>query len=76
MNSGKLLLGILIGAVAGTAAGLLLAPEKGAQLREKIAEMSEDYLSSISDNFDDLLENVSSKISQLKKDAAEITGKK
>ncbi len=76
MNSGKLLLGILIGAVAGAAAGLLLAPEKGSDIRDKISDLSEEYLDSISDKFDDLFENMSSKIGQLKNEASGFSGKK
>lgn len=76
MSSGKLFLGILIGAAAGVAAGLLLAPEKGSDTRERIADMSEDYLEAVKDKFDDLFENMSSKIGQLNKDVSEATRKK
>jgi gas vesicle protein len=76
MSSGKVLLGVLIGAVAGAAAGLLLAPEKGSETRERIAEMGEDYLELVKDKFDDLYENMSSKIGQLKKDFEAVTEKK
>jgi gas vesicle protein len=76
MNAGKILLGILIGAIGGAAAGLLLAPEKGSDTREKIAELSEDYLESVKDMFDDLFENMASKVGQIKKDISGLAEKK
>ncbi len=70
MSTGKVLLGVLLGAVAGAAAGILLAPEKGTDTREKLTEMSEEYLDSVKDKFDDLLENISDKVGKIKKDVA------
>lgn len=36
MNSGKIALGILAGALAGTVLGVLFAPAKGSDIRKKI----------------------------------------
>ena len=70
MSSGKILLGVIVGAVAGVAAGMLLAPEKGSVARERIAELSEDYLDLVKDKLDDLFDGLSSKINQLKRDVS------
>ncbi len=70
MSTGKVLLGVLIGAAAGAAAGLLLAPERGVDTREKLTEMSEEYLDTVKDKFDDLLDNISEKVGKIKKDVA------
>ena len=76
MNSGKILLGVLIGAAAGVLAGVLIAPGKGSETRDKLAEMSEDYLDSFRDRFDDMLENMSTKFEQIKKDVYKVAEKK
>ena len=38
----KILLALLAGAVAGLAIGILIAPGKGSETREKIADLAED----------------------------------
>ena len=42
-TTGKFLFGFIAGAIAGTAIGLLLAPEKGESTRKLISEMIEEY---------------------------------
>jgi gas vesicle protein len=76
MNSGKILVGILIGAVAGGIAGILMAPEKGSATRDKIADISEEYIETVKDKFDELLENLSERIGQVKKDVYRTADKK
>ncbi|MFI5148165.1 MAG: YtxH domain-containing protein [Bacteroidia bacterium] len=41
-NTEKVLLALLAGAVAGLAVGILIAPGKGSETREKIADLAED----------------------------------
>lgn len=76
MNSGKLLLGIIIGAAAGVLTGILIAPEKGAETRDRLAEMSEDYLDTFRDSFDNILDNMNSKFEQIRKDISKVAEKK
>ena len=48
-NSGKIILGLLGAAAAGVAIGMLLAPEKGSEIRRRIGEKAGDLASRISD---------------------------
>jgi gas vesicle protein len=45
----KVILGIIGAAAAGAAIGMLLAPEKGSDLRQKIKESAQDWASHIAD---------------------------
>lgn len=46
-NSNKVILGLLGAAVAGLAIGILLAPDKGGEIRKKIADRANDIASRI-----------------------------
>jgi gas vesicle protein len=59
MNSGKLFLGVLGGIAAGAVIGILFAPDKGSEIRSKIVKQGEDYLDSIKDRFNTLLDSIS-----------------
>lgn len=45
-NSNKIILGLLGAAAAGVAIGILLAPDKGGEVRKKIADKASDWASS------------------------------
>jgi gas vesicle protein len=47
----KVLLGIVGAAAAGVVIGMLVAPDKGSELRKKIKENASDWAGSISDLF-------------------------
>lgn len=46
-SGGNVILGTLVGAAVGFAAGILLAPAKGAETRENLADKSDDLKDSI-----------------------------
>jgi gas vesicle protein len=48
MNS-RVIIGFLVGAVVGSALGILLAPDKGSETRKKIIEKGNDIGDSISE---------------------------
>jgi gas vesicle protein len=61
MNSGKVILGALAGLTAGALIGILFAPDKGSESRSKIVKKGEDYLDSVKQKFNSLLDNISGK---------------
>lgn len=63
-NKNKVLLGILGAAAAGVAIGLLIAPEKGKDIRKKIKQTAGDWADTVSHLFhrgERELENVKDK---------------
>ncbi len=51
-NGGKTLLALLGGALAGAAAGLLLAPKKGEEVRKKISEKAKNLSGDLSQSWE------------------------
>jgi gas vesicle protein len=64
MKTGKVLLALLGGAAAGLAIGILFAPAKGSETREKLM-----------DGFDDLTDNLRGKANDIKDKVAENVNK-
>lgn len=66
MKAGKILLGILSGAAAGAAVGMLFAPKKGSETRRQIADRSNDVVSGTKNKFSGLVDGVNSKFDSIK----------
>ena len=75
MKPGKVVLGIIAGAAAGVALGVLLAPEKGSNLRNKISKRGEGYLDNIKTMFDSFLDTLSESLESVKGDAEDLIEK-
>lgn len=73
MKTGKILLGVLAGVAAGALLGILLAPEKGSETRKKISQKGEDYSENLKTKFNEFLDGVSEKISDVKLKTNEFT---
>ena len=48
-NSSKIILGLLGATIAGVAIGMLLAPDKGSEIRKKIGEKAGDLATRVGD---------------------------
>lgn len=48
-KNGKIILGVLGAAAAGAVIGLLLAPDKGSDLRKKISKAAEEFAGNVTD---------------------------
>jgi gas vesicle protein len=77
MNSGKVILGALAGLAAGALIGVLFAPDKGSESRGKIVKKGEDYLDSVKNQFNSLLDNIAGKFNGGRVEVSDIkeTGK-
>lgn len=67
MNTGKVLLGVLVGLAAGTVLGIFLAPEKGSVTRKNLKRKGEYLVGSAKDKLDEMRNNVSDKFEDAKK---------
>lgn len=58
-DNSKVLVGLLVGLAAGTALGLLFAPEKGSETRDRLGQSLKDLGDSIKDKAVDEINNLS-----------------
>ena len=69
MSSSKIITGVLIGAVAGAVLGILFAPEKGSDTREKIRRKGADLKDNLKSRINDLVDGIADEIENAKIDA-------
>jgi gas vesicle protein len=72
MISGKVVIGAMAGIAAGALIGVLFAPDKGSDIRNKIAKQGEDYLDSRKGKFNSLLDSIAGKFDGGKADISDI----
>ena len=71
MSSGKILLGVLAGVAAGALLGVLFAPDKGWNTRKRISKKADDYVEDLKDKFSEFLETISEKIEEAKEEVTD-----
>jgi len=71
-SSSKIILGILGAAAVGVAVGMLLAPEKGSELRNKVKNTANDFAGTISDLFAETKNELSGLTKKAKAKAGEM----
>jgi gas vesicle protein len=76
MSTGKVVLGLVAGFAAGALAGVLFAPAKGSKTRKRIVRKGEDYVDSMKDQMDELLESVTNKFDKVKSEVVDFADKK
>lgn len=75
MSRGNMVIGALAGVAAGALLGLLLAPEKGSKTRKKLAKLKSRSAEEVSDKVDDIIHSATEKFEALKKEAFKMRDK-
>jgi len=75
MRKSTFILTTISAAATGVALGMLFAPDKGEQTRDKLSKKSHEYADYASDWFDELVEAVSQSIDQAEEETADLVDK-
>ena len=75
MSSGKILLGVLAGIAVGATLGILFAPDKGSKTRKKIREKGDEYADELGEKFNDFISSVSEQFEKVKEETTRIAKK-
>ncbi len=71
MNSGKVILGVLAGLAAGALMGVLFAPDKGSESMSRITKKGDEYLNSVRERFNSILDAISGQFNGGKVEASD-----
>lgn len=74
MSQSKVVLGVLGAVVAGIAIGILIAPEKGSEMRKKVRKTTGDWADSLGQIFNKTKEEVEELTSNIKRNKDMPTG--
>jgi len=75
MKTSKLIAIVLLSAAAGAVAGLLMAPESGAETRKKIKKRAQQFGDMVKDKMDEFSDTISQKYASVRKEAEDILEK-
>ena len=75
MSTGKVLLGVLAGAAAGTLLGILFAPEKGVTTRKRILDKGVDYEDDLKYYFYEFMDSLKGKAETAKEEGKDLIDK-
>ncbi len=68
MDTGKIVAGALVGVAVGVVCGILFAPDKGSDLRKKVAMKSSDYIDNIKVKYNSVIDSLTSKLDHASND--------
>ncbi len=66
MNTTKVVLGVLAGALAGAAVGILYAPQKGKKIRRKIMNKGDEYVTDFENAINGYMDLINKKMENMK----------
>ncbi len=69
MDSGKVLLGLLVAVAAGATLGILFAPAKGSSIRNKISRKGDEYADALNDKFNEFRDGITRKFETMSEEA-------
>jgi gas vesicle protein len=75
MSSGRVLMGVVAGAAAGVILGMLIAPRKGSATRKRIARTGAEYAEEAKDKFNEYVDAVTEEYDTVKEGAKDLVGK-
>jgi len=75
MSTGKVLLGVIAGLAAGAVLGILFAPDKGSNTRNKFTKTGEDFIDGMKTKFEEYLRIAKEKLSDAEDEANEMMNK-
>jgi len=75
MNSKKVLVGVVAGIAAGALLGILFAPKKGSETRKKILTLGGEFGNLAKEKFNELLDGIIEKLEGSKDEVSELTQK-
>jgi len=75
MNSKKVLVGVVAGIAAGALLGILFAPKKGSETRKKILTLGGEFGNLAKEKFNELLDGIIEKFEGSKDEVSELTQK-
>ena len=73
MKAQKVILVTLASAAVGAALGILFAPEKGSEVRRRIAKKGKDYADELGEKANEFIDGITEKYETVKEDALRMT---
>jgi gas vesicle protein len=75
MKAQTVIIGALAGLAAGALIGVLFAPDKGSEIRGKIGKKSGEYVDAVKKGFNSFVDGFAERFSEAKDEAADISKK-
>lgn len=73
MSTTKVLLGLVAGVAAGALLGILIAPDKGSVTREKMSNKAKNYGDGLKEKFNEFVDDISERFEEVKEDISDLT---